>query len=203
MLFRSALKRELELRYGCPVIDLYSSTETGPVAFSHPDGDGMLILPHDLYVEIVDSDGMPLRPGEHGEICVSGGRNPYLPLLRYRTGDYASIASDSMGRPCLYGLQAREPVSFVADDGAVISMIDVSRIIREWPLVQHEFRQNSDLSCDLIIQPVPGYEINVEEMKMRFSELFGGGIRVSIEVLEQFGAERPGGKVISFSGIME
>jgi phenylacetate-CoA ligase len=194
-----ALKSSLEERYHCPVIDLYSSTETGPVAFTNPAGKGMVIFAPDLYVEIVDEDGWPVAEGESGEICVTGGRNPYLPLLRYRTGDYGRIDRRGSELPLLHDLQAREPVSFIADDGTVISMIDVSRIIREWPLVQHEFIQNADCSCDLRIQPLAGYPIDRECIKEKLIELFGQSTRISVALDERLGDNRQGGKVIPFS----
>ncbi len=55
------------------------------------------LLAQDVYVEI---------PGERGEITLTGGRSPYLPLLRYRTSDLpdrrdarpdASIKSTEVG----------------------------------------------------------------------------------------------------------
>lgn len=196
------LKKQLETVYCCPVIDLYSTTETGPLAFSAPDGDGMLVLPHDIYIEIVDPEGKPVPDGEPGEICVTGGRNPYLPLLRYRTGDCACIKTGRDGRCRLYDLQAREPVSFLADDGAVISMVDVARIIREWPLVQHEFSQHADRSCALTIQPLAGYPIDLERLQEKLGQLFGPAIRIEVSLDERLGEGRPGGKVIPFSSFV-
>lgn len=193
-----ALKQQLEGLYSCPVIDLYSTTETGPVAFSHPDGEGLLIFPPDLYVEIVDQEGFPVPAGEVGEICVTGGRNPFLPLLRYRTGDHARMLPDRQGRPCLHDLQAREPVSFTGGDGLSISMIDVSRIIREWPLVQHEFIQRADLSCQLLIQPMPGYRIDAALLREKLRELFGETVQISVELDQGLGENRPGGKLVPF-----
>src|SRR5262249_35169116 len=41
-------RQQLEDRFGCPVLDLYSLNESGPVAVSTEQG--FAILPHDLYV---------------------------------------------------------------------------------------------------------------------------------------------------------
>ncbi len=192
------LKKQLEAAYRCPVIDLYSTTETGPLAFSAPDADGMLVLSNDIYVEIVDSDGRPLPDGEPGEICVTGGRNPYLPLLRYRTGDFACIQTARDGNRRMYALQAREPVRFVDSDGLFVCMVDVARIIRQWPLVQHEFIQKADRSCHLAIQPLSGYPVDLECMKEKFAGLFGKEISISLFIDEKLGEKHPGGKVIPF-----
>ncbi|MGV8042044.1 MAG: hypothetical protein AB2L07_18940 [Thermoanaerobaculaceae bacterium] len=104
--------------------------ETGPVACSCPAGE-LHVLPPDLHVEVVRPDGGPAAPGERGEVTVSGGRNPLLPLLRYRTGDFARMACEPCGcgdpAPRLLGLAGREPVLFRADDGTPVGAVDISR----------------------------------------------------------------------------
>ena len=197
-----ALKSELEAAYGCPVIDTYATTETGPVAYANPEGGGLTVLPVDLYVEIVDEDGRPVAEGEPGEICVTGGRNPYMPLLRYRTGDFArmvwseQVGSDPM--PRLLDLQAREPVAFEAADGSVVSPVDIGRVIRTWVFVQHQFVQHEDRSCEMVIRPAPGCPVGVDRMRQDLEALFGKGIGISITLDDTLGDDQPGGKVIPF-----
>jgi len=197
-----ALKEELEAAYGCPVIDTYATTETGPIAYANPEGEGLSVLPVDIYVEIVDEDGCPVAEGEPGEICVTGGRNPYMPLLRYRTGDFARMTwskqfgSDPM--PRLLDLQAREPVAFEAADGSVVSPVDIGRVIRAWVFVQHQFVQHEDRSCDMVIRPAPGCPIGVDRMKEQLEALFGKGIKVGITLDDTLGDDSPGGKVVPF-----
>jgi len=162
----------------------------------------MLAAAPDLYVEIVDNEGRPVKEGEIGEICVSGGRNPYLPLLRYRTGDFGRLAPDQQGRLRLYDLQAREPIAFVDGDGLPVCMVDVARIIREWPLVQHEFSQQADRSCRLVIQPLAGYQVDVDMVREKLEKLFGPAVPVTVELDQHLGDSRPGGKVIPFRSLI-
>ena len=65
--------------YGVPVVDLYALTEAGIVAVG-TDGE-FEILPHDLYVEVLDEHDQPCPPGVRGEVALTGGRNPFCPLL--------------------------------------------------------------------------------------------------------------------------
>jgi phenylacetate-CoA ligase len=196
------LKRGLEQRYACPVIDTYATTETGPVAYATPGGEGLAILPPDIYVEVVDADGHPLPEGERGEICVTGGRNPYVPLLRYRTGDFGRLRwSGDWSRdpsPRLVHLEARDAVSFRAGEGSVVSPVDIGRVIREWVFVQHAFVQRADGSCDLVIRPVPGIPVDVDEMRRRLRPLFGDDIAIDVRLDEALGDDQPGGKVVPF-----
>jgi phenylacetate-CoA ligase len=104
-----ALATQLSARYGCPVIDLYALTESGIVAVKTPHGRA--ILPHDLYVEILDEHDQSCPSGVRGEVTLTGGRNPYLPLLRYRTGILPRLAWHE-GRPKLVDLEGRQPLCF-------------------------------------------------------------------------------------------
>ncbi|MBI2839217.1 MAG: phenylacetate--CoA ligase family protein [Acidobacteria bacterium] len=185
----AGLKARLEASFGCPVIDYYSSTETGPIAYACPDGRGMCILPHDIYVEIVDAEGFPVTEGERGEIAVTGGRNPYLPLLRYRTGDFGRFEKVPGGeaQPRIFDLEAREAVVFRAADGSAVSPVDIGRILRLYPVVMHELVQRGDGSCDLAIRPPAGAAVDEEEIKRRLETLFGAGSSVHVTIDENLG----------------
>ena len=150
------LRDRLRVHFGCPVIDWYSLNETGPLAVACPLGHGHHVLPHDVFVEVVDDDGAPVAAGVRGEVVVTGGRNPFLPLLRYRTGDHAAL--DAAPCPCgdpmprLVGLEGRAPVHFEAADGTPVNPVDVSRVLRPFPLVRHRLVQHADRTCTLTLQ---------------------------------------------------
>lgn len=197
------LKIRLEKRYGCPVIDWYSLTETGPLGYACSKGHGYHVLPRDVYLEALGSDGRPVSPGKRGEITVTGGRNPFVPLLRYRTGDWGRI--DHRKCPCkdpaprLLDLEGRPPVLFRAKNGAVVNPVDVSRVLREFPLVQHEFSQNKDLSCDLVIRPVdPSRPPSASAVRRALTSLFGKGTRIRVRFDPKLGNRSPGGKAYPF-----
>jgi phenylacetate-CoA ligase len=133
------LANQLTARYGCPVIDLYALTEAGIVAVKTERGHR--VLPHDLYVEILDEHDEACPAGVRGEITLTGGRNPFLPLLRYRTGDYASLAWHD-GHATLVGLEGRQPVCFPTTTGVVHSM-EVTRLVRQFPIVRYQLYQDA------------------------------------------------------------
>ncbi|MCU0874491.1 MAG: AMP-binding protein [Pirellulaceae bacterium] len=141
MALSDALAADLSARYGCQVLDLYAMTETGIVAVGTPNGHA--VLPHDLYIEILDEHDQPCTPGLRGEVTVTGGRNPFAPLLRYRTGDFASLAWQE-GKPILVGLEGRRPVLFPTADGRLVHSMEVSRLLRRFPLTQFQLHQAAD-----------------------------------------------------------
>ncbi|MEO6323052.1 MAG: capsule biosynthesis protein CapK [Thermoanaerobaculia bacterium] len=138
-----ALRARLEARFACPVIDLYSLCESGPIGVSH--GEGFRVLPSDLFVEVLDGDGTSVAPGKRGEVTLTGGRNPFLPLLRYRTGDWARLEHRADG-VYLLDLEGRAPVVFRAVDGRAINNIDVTTVLRPFALARFAVHQQGDSS---------------------------------------------------------
>ncbi|WP_132259631.1 AMP-binding protein [Paucimonas lemoignei] len=135
-----ALREQLESRFACPVLDIYSLNEVGPVGvFDARAGGHVLLQPH-LYVEILDEQDKPVPPGDRGEITVTGGFNFCLPLLRYRTGDFASLSFGS-DAPVLVGLSGRSPVRYRLPNGSWINNIDVTHALQSLPIPHFNFHQ--------------------------------------------------------------
>jgi phenylacetate-CoA ligase len=169
-----SLRARLEARFGCPVVDIYSTCESGPIALAR--GEVYEVLPDDLYVEILDADGNHCEPGVIGEVTLTGGRNPFLPLLRYRTGDYAAIERRD-GRPVLTKLEGRAPVRFRTMDGRWINNIDVATVLRLLPLVQFSLLQKNDGALLLQLRG-DGDEV---EVRKALESIFGAGQPLTIE----------------------
>ena len=93
-----------------------------------------------MWVEILDEQGRPVPDGQRGEVVVTVDENPYLPLLRYRTGDTAALVRDRRGT-VLVGLQGRAPVRFVAADGSWRSSIDATQLLQAYGLAGWELVQ--------------------------------------------------------------
>ncbi|OON62715.1 capsule biosynthesis protein CapK [Massilia sp. KIM] len=145
------LRQRLEQRFGCPVLDIYSLNEVGPVGVFDPGLGGHLLLQPRLYVEILDHAGRPVPAGARGEIAVTGGFNFCLPLLRYRTGDHASLGFSDEG-PVLLGLSGRRPVRYLAR-GAWINNIDVTHALLPFPISHFNVHQRADASVVLRLAP--------------------------------------------------
>ena len=115
-------------RFGCPVLDLYSMNEVGPIAVADRDRGGRVLLQPRLYLEIVDVAGRALPSGERGEVCVTGGFNFCLPLVRYRTGDTAVLGMAG-GELVLRDFSGRRAVRFRTASGNWVNNIDLSHAL--------------------------------------------------------------------------
>ena len=168
-------RRELEDRFGCPVIDLYSMTECRCVA-AHSQGDRYDLLAHDVYVEILDPQGRECRPGERGEITLTGGRNPFQPLLRYRTGDFAAMQWDG-DLPYLCGLGGRAPVRYYRRDRSWVNNIDVTQVLQDLPLRRFALHQKADFSLRFLVQSGP---VSATVIEQRLHSLLGSDLDLEV-----------------------
>lgn len=179
MALSGGLRQRLETRFGCPVLDLYSLNEVGPVGVLDTALGGHLLLQPRLYVEILDRDGQPVTGGERGEISFTGGFNFCLPLLRYRSGDFASLAWSAEGL-VLVGLCGRQPVRFRTQDGAWINNIDVTHALGRLALSQFGLHQNADgsLALRLAAEALPA----TDAARALLEPLFGH-LPIAVEVI--------------------
>ena len=168
------LRKRLSDAFSCPVLDLYSLNEAGPVAVFDPALDGHVLLQPRLFVEILDPAGKPVAEGERGEITLTGGFNFCLPLLRYRTGDFASL--DLTGsEPVLRGLEGRAIVRFRREDGVWLNNVDVTHALRPFPLARFALHQRADGSFRFSVE-APAHAI--AEAHEALSKLLGSSARV-------------------------
>lgn len=179
MMLLPALRQELESRFGCPVLDIYSLNEVGPVGVFDEAAGGHVLLQPRLHVEILDDAGHPVPPGARGEITVTGGFNFCLPLLRYRTGDHAALRFGA-DAPVLVGLSGRRPVRYRLPTGAWINNIDITHALQHLPIPHYQFHQAADGKAVLRLHPhaLP----LTEDARRALTPLFGDLLR-PIEVL--------------------
>ncbi len=193
MALSGGLRQQLEQRYACPVLDLYSMNEVGPIAVHDAAAGGHVLLQPHLFVEILDSAGRRVPAGERGEITVSGGFNFCLPLLRYRTGDHASLAWHD-GEALLRGLSGRRPVRFQGAGGDWFNNIDVTHALDRLPLSHYRLHQQADRSCTL--QLAAGQVAYADQAIAALRALLGDvGLRVGAIVTED--------KLVQYSSELE
>jgi phenylacetate-CoA ligase len=141
-----------------------------------------VLLQPQLYVEILDAEGRPCAPGEWGEVTLTGGLNFYLPLLRYRTNDYASLEWHE-DVPMLVGLEGRPPVLF-RGVGGPISPLDVSKTLAPFALSQFTLHQSADNSLHMKIRRVG---LDLAPLRAALLGLFGPAQTLTLEEVDSLG----------------
>lgn len=166
-----AYATKLSQRYRCPVLDLYAMTEAGIIAARTENG--YRILPHDLHVEILDAEGRSCSPGVQGEITLTGGRNPFLPLLRYRTGDFAAMEVRGHER-FLMNFHGRQHIEYRTSAGLVIHSMEVIRLMRRHPVLRYQMKQREDDCFELAYEG----DIDSAQLRSELEQLFGEAVDV-------------------------
>ena len=189
-----SLRREWEALFKCPVLDLYSMNEAGPVAVYDDKVEGHVLLQPNLYVELLDGDGHALPLGERGEITLTGGFNFCLPLLRYRTGDFASLRRVGT-ELVLDGLEGRPPTRFRNASGEWFNNIEITHTLQRYAIAQFTLHQNADYSLVFRFVGTRGPE---NQIRNSLLELFGPNQPLVVEVVSSFE-----GKVVQYTSDVE
>ncbi|MCL4314082.1 MAG: phenylacetate--CoA ligase [Actinobacteria bacterium] len=90
------MRERIESLLGIETFDIYGLTELyGPgVGIECTEHDGIHYWSDYYYIEIVDPvSGVPLPPGEEGEVVVTTLRKEGMPLIRYRTRDLSRLCT--------------------------------------------------------------------------------------------------------------
>lgn len=148
-------RAEISRRWGCPILDIYSSEETGYISLQCPSGDLHHVMAETLIVEVLDVAGRPCREGEIGRVVVTDLHNLATPIIRYAIGDYAEAGGTcpcGRGLPTLRRVMGRERNLIVMPDGS-----------RHWPMTGRDrFRE---------VAPIVQYQMiqhDRERVEVRF-----------------------------------
>ena len=140
MALAAPLRADLEHAFDCPVFDVYGLHETRPIAVRTDDGP-FRVLDRRVVVETLDAAGRPVPDGEVGEITVTAGENPLLPLVRYRTGDFGRLVPLPGGGVGITDLEGREHTVFIGGGGRRVPCVDLTQQLqahgaRGWSVAQ-------------------------------------------------------------------
>jgi phenylacetate-CoA ligase len=122
-----ALRGRLEELLGLRALDIYGLSEVigpGVAAECLVAADGLHVNEDHFLVEAIDpASGQPLPDGQSGELVFTTVTKQALPLLRYRTGDIASLRHGDC--PCGRTLVKMSKVTGRRDDMLVIRGVNV------------------------------------------------------------------------------
>ena len=187
----------IEGTFGCPVANGYGGRDAGFIAHQCPSGS-LHITAEDMLVEVVDAQGGVLPAGAAGEIVITHFCTGDFPFIRYRTGDVGILgAADcpcGRGLPVLREVQGRTTDFVVAEDGTVMHGLALIYVIRDLRGIKRFKIIQESLTCTrVLIEPAGVYDpadgqVIVAGLKRRL----GSGVRVDVEVVDGFPAERSG-----------
>lgn len=195
-LLTDSLRGQFESSFGCECFDDYSTFEFHHVAYECPKHRYHLAADN-VAVEFV-RDGRPARPGEEGEILLTGLTNNAMPLIRYAIGD-VGIPGDEVcpcgsGFPTMQLIQGRVDDFVVLSDGRRLSPRMINPVYELLPgVMEHVLVQEA---LDRIV-----VYVNVNDaqrattpalIKRELGELFGETVHLDVRLTKEFTRGRTG-----------
>lgn len=130
-------RRILQRVFGVPVFNLYGSTETGHLLMENETGE-MKPSYDTALLEVVDADAADI-----GTLLVTTLSNDYMPLLRYRIGDFVQRHERSYGTD--YIVHGRIRDALTATDGTRVTTWQVDQCLSGVEgIVHYQLRQGPD-----------------------------------------------------------
>jgi len=156
------IKDELNAAWPVPLINMWASTETGPMASSCGAGPGLHLSDDNVIIEAVDRNDQAVPIGvRSAKVLVTGLFSPApLPLIRYEITDQVTLLDE----PCKCGVTHRRlaDVQGRLDDDFHYGSIHVhahlfrSRLGKERYISEYQVRQTAsgalvDVCCNVVV----------------------------------------------------
>lgn len=162
-------RKNMREMFNCPIVSRYSNQENGVIAQDCDEYNEYHINRANYIVEILkfDSDEKA-EEGEIGRIVITDLFNYAMPLIRYDTGDIASMLNNSVCRengPTLANLEGRKLDMLYNTSGERLSFFAVDEVVCYLPYVkQYQIIQRTEK--DYTIRLVCTEEASVEESRI-------------------------------------
>jgi len=134
--------------WNVPVVDMYTTQEVGYIALQCPQHEHYHIQSENVYVEILNEDGICCKPGEIGRVVVTPLHNFAMPLIRYEILDYAEAGdhcSCGRGLPVIRRVMGRQRNMITLPNGErhwprfpARMWEDIASVIRQVQLIQKD-----------------------------------------------------------------
>ena len=185
-------RQRISLATGAPIADRYANSELCVSISEHPDGAYRV----DTEVCAVEIDARESGDGwVRGEILATGFANRAMPLIRYRTGDIATLR-DAVGgaaRPVVEAIDGRIEDYVVTPDGRRVGRMD--HAFKDTPgLREAQILQHDRDSIRVLLVPIESFGKQaraVVEAELR--SRLGHRIAIEFEIVEKI-PRLPNGK---------
>ncbi len=198
-------KGYIEHAFSSRVIDMYGTTEAGPLAFECFEGGHYHVHSDFVHLEFLDSNNEDVNYGEAGRVVVTKLYGTATPIIRY-TGieDVVTpimIHDDCSGlhTKCIKSIHGRYTDLIVLPDGTLLSPLTVTGIpakvmkkfnsykIKQFQIIQQNTTQlEVFIVIDETLRKI-GVPVGVllRELQQKFSERIGPSMAVSVQETEE------------------
>lgn len=183
--------------FKAPVANGYGGRDAGFIAHACPSGS-MHITAEDIIVEIIDSDGNVLPPGQSGEIVVTHLATRDYPFVRYRTGDVGVLSDHACpcgrGLPILSEIQGRSTDFVIGADGTVMHGLSLIYVLRDIPgVASFKIVQETKALTTVFVVRGPAFEPgDVARIESGLKRRLGESVTIDVKLVDAIPAEASG-----------
>lgn len=185
--------------FSCPVTNRYGCEEVALIACECERHRGMHLNIEHLYIEFLDENLQPAKPGDMAEIVVTDLFNKSMPLLRYRVGDMGTYSERSCecgrGLPMLEHVIGRTADFLKRRDGSRVAGVSlVERTLTAIPgIAQMQLVQVALDSIEANLVKSSGYTPDTgKQLVDELTTVFGDGLAVNLNFMENIPRETSG-----------
>ncbi|MBE0435305.1 MAG: phenylacetate--CoA ligase family protein [Methylomicrobium sp.] len=180
-----------------PVANEYGSRDAGFIAHENAHQQ-MLQMSESNIIEVLDAQGQAVKPGETGEIVITGLCSEAQPFIRYRTGDMASLSNeidkDGRGLHVIEQIHGRSTDFLVHQDGSIVHALAAIYILRETEGVEQFKIIQHDINNFEILIVTNSYWNNASEQSItkKFKARFGKNCQIFLKQTDVIPPEASG-----------
>ncbi|MCA9375547.1 MAG: phenylacetate--CoA ligase family protein [Candidatus Doudnabacteria bacterium] len=198
------VRTHIERIFQSKVLNQYGSREVGAIAAECPAQEGLHVFENLVHLELLDTQGQPVAPGEVGEIIVTPLSNYSMPLLRYRIGDtgiWSTQPECSCGRPfrLLERVTGRVTDHFKTASGEIIHGEYFTHLfyhlewVQKFKVTQHGVRA---ITVEIVLRDdASPVQADVHEIEEKIQLVMGVDCQVTFEYVDTI-APSPSGKYL-------
>ena len=154
----SELRESCSKEWNVPIVDMYSTEEFNTITHQCPDHEHGHIQSDNVFVEILNDDNEPCKPGEVGRVVVTSLTNYATPLIRCDLADYAEVGDlcpCGRGLPVLKSILGRSRNMVTLPTGQqFLPVFGVGSALADLPIIQHRLVQTTlnDIEVRLVVE---------------------------------------------------
>ena len=201
-------RKLIEEAFGCRVFDKYGSREFSGVAYECDAHAGHHVVAEGYIVEIL-RDGVPVKPGEIGEVVITDLNNYCMPFIRYRIGDLAEAMSDTLcacgrGAARIGSIQGRVQSIIQGADGQYVPGTFFAHYLKELDHAIKRFQVVQERAGHITFRVVKGGRFSddvLEQVRAEFRRYLGQRLEIDVEFVDDIALIRTGKHLAAISRI--
>lgn len=196
-----AQRSAIEAVFHAPVYDHYRSAEIPWIAAECAHRDGLHVFADVRKIEVLNSSGAQVSPGEYGEVVATDMTNRVFPLIRYNLGDRTSPIANScacgLALPRIQAIVGRVSEAIHLPNGQIIAGESLTQTFSQEVDAVRQFQIYQAGDYSITIRCVPGRSpaalADIELAATRVRKIVDGVVPVRVEIVENI--PHVGGKI--------